>query len=364
MTGGPPAADRLDDWGRCGGRGRCAAGAPAPAPPSGDGARRGAPANGSTSPAKGARGPWLTGLAAVLAAAVFAIDLTLPMGTAAGVPYMALVCLGWWHPRGGAIRVAATVASGLILAGFLLSSGDSPTVAGLVERILVVIAVWIAAVPLDMARRARRTLAAANDERESLVRLRTRALEQEIAERKQAEAIVTHMASHDDLTGLPLRPLFLDRLGQAVAMARRNRRMVAVMFADLDGFKDVNDSLGHGAGDRLLQEAARRLKACLRETDTVARHGGDEFTVVLIDVAGPAAAGTVAEKILGVLADPFDLGQGRATIGCTVGIAMYPADGERPEALLERADAAMYAAKVAGKSTFCFSSRMDVRAAP
>ncbi len=307
--------------------------------------------------------PWLVGLAALLAAAIFVIDLLLPMGDAGGVPYVALVCLGWWHSNRSAIYVAAGIATTLILIGFVLSPSDFQTVLGLSNRVLAVIAIWITAALLGMARRAQQDLEAANDELDSLVRMRTRALEQEIAERKQAEAIITHMANHDSLTGLPIRSLFLDRLAQALATARRNRRLVAVLFIDLDDFKAVNDTLGHDAGDQLLREAAQRLQTCVRETVTVARHGGDEFTVVLTDISGRSSVGMVAQKMLDVLSQPFDLHRGAAQVGCSVGIAIYPANGEQPESLLERADVAMYAAKEGGKNTFTFSSETEARAA-
>jgi len=299
--------------------------------------------------------PWLIAVAGGLAVAIFFIDMMMPFGDAGGVPYVALVCLGWWHPRRQIIYIFAAVASVLIVAAFTFSSIEPFNILTLSNRILALIAIWVTAALLVMARSAESALLESNDKLETLVRDRTRELEQEIAERRQAEAIITHMANHDSLTGLPIRPLFMDRLSQALATARRSGRDVAVLFVDLDGFKSVNDSFGHEAGDRLLKEAARRLLACVRETDTVARHGGDEFTVVLTDVADSNAVTTVARKMIEALAQPFKLQNDEARIGASVGIALSSANGDNPEVLLERADAAMYVAKEDGKNTYSYA---------
>ena len=299
--------------------------------------------------------PWLIAVAGGLAVAIFFIDMMMPFGDAGGVPYVALVCLGWWHPRRQMIYIFAAVASVLIVAAFTFSGTEPFNLLTLSNRILALIAIWVTAALLVMARSAESALLESNDKLETLVRDRTRELEQEIAERRQAEAIITHMANHDSLTGLPIRPLFMDRLSQALATARRSGRDVAVLFVDLDGFKSVNDSFGHEAGDRLLKEAARRLLASVRETDTVARHGGDEFTVVLTDVADSNAVTTVARKMIEALAQPFKLQNDEARIGASVGIALSSANGDNPEVLLERADAAMYVAKEDGKNTYAYA---------
>ncbi len=173
---------------------------------------------------------------------------------------------------------------------------------------------------------------------------------------KEAEEKVRHAASHDGLTNLPNRTLFLDRVSVALATARRNRSQAAVLFIDLDGFKAVNDTLGHEAGDLLLQGVAERLRSCVREMDTVSRHGGDEFTISLVGVTDRDAAALVAKKLISRLSDPFALDGRQANIGASIGIAMYPEHGETAEDLLQQADAAMYAVKHRGKNNFEFAS--------
>jgi diguanylate cyclase (GGDEF)-like protein/PAS domain S-box-containing protein len=172
----------------------------------------------------------------------------------------------------------------------------------------------------------------------------------DITEHKLTEERIRRIAHHDSLTGLPNRLLFNDRLDQSISLARRESRRFALLYLDLDRFKAVNDTLGHTAGDALLQAAAARIRGEVRESDTVARVGGDEFAVILPDLAGREEAQTVARKIIAALAPPFALGaQGqRAAIGASIGIALYPADGQDADTLVNAADAAMYAAKQAG----------------
>jgi diguanylate cyclase (GGDEF)-like protein/PAS domain S-box-containing protein len=177
---------------------------------------------------------------------------------------------------------------------------------------------------------------------------------QDISRRKEAEEALLRMASIDALTGLPNRMLLQDRLAQAIAQAQRARRQVGVMFIDLDRFKHVNDSLGHEAGDRLIVEIARRLSAALRESDTVARQGGDEFVVVLADLAAPEDAALVAAKLLGSLFEPLQLCGHEVFPSGSIGIAMYPGDGSDSEALLKAADSAMYRAKASGGNHYAF----------
>jgi diguanylate cyclase (GGDEF)-like protein/PAS domain S-box-containing protein len=171
----------------------------------------------------------------------------------------------------------------------------------------------------------------------------------DITRRRQSEEVVRRQAWYDSLTGLPNRILFLDRLEHALLQAKREGRRVAVLFLDLDRFKMVNDSLGHGIGDQLLQTAAGRLQSLLRKADTVARLGGDEFTVLLEDAALGDDAQTVARKIVESLSQPFQLGTQEVHIGTSVGIAYYPDHAGEAERLLKLADMAMYRAKKNGR---------------
>ena len=176
----------------------------------------------------------------------------------------------------------------------------------------------------------------------------------DIQRQKQAEEALLRLANHDALTGLPNRVLMQDRLGQAIMHAHRARRQVAVMFIDLDRFKHVNDSLGHDAGDALIVEIARRLAASLRESDTVARQGGDEFVVVLPDLAGQEDAAKVARKLLDNLFQPMLLCGQEVFPSGSIGIAMYPRDGEDSATLLKNADSAMYGSKGSGGNHYSF----------
>jgi diguanylate cyclase (GGDEF)-like protein len=173
--------------------------------------------------------------------------------------------------------------------------------------------------------------------------------------RKQAEARVEHMATHDGLTDLPSLRLANDRLTMALAMSRRQKREGAVLFMDLDGFKQVNDTLGHDAGDHVLRQVGRRMQECVRETDTVARIGGDEFLIVAYGLNMPSDAVTIAEKILRTVSRPI-LYQGReATVGASIGIATFPTHGYDREKLLKLADEAMYQVKSSGKNGYRFA---------
>lgn len=171
------------------------------------------------------------------------------------------------------------------------------------------------------------------------------------------------LASHDAMTGLPNRTLFQDRLRQALAQSRRLAGETAVLCVDLDRFKDVNDTLGHAAGDQLLRRVAGRLRSCLRETDTLARLGGDEFAIIQSGPAQQEAAAVVAQRIVQRLAEPFNLNGHEAIIGCSVGIALATGTpSDNPEAVLRSADLALYRAKEEGRGTFCFfEEEMNVR---
>jgi diguanylate cyclase (GGDEF)-like protein len=167
---------------------------------------------------------------------------------------------------------------------------------------------------------------------------------------------VEYLAYHDGLTGLPNRSLFSKLLGQSILSARRYQRQLAVAFLDLDRFKQINDTLGHEAGDQLLKEVALRLKGCVRESDTVARLGGDEFVVLLAELGDGAYAATVAQKILSALARPFMLIGHEFRVTASIGVCVFPQDGEDEQTLTKHADIAMYQAKAEGKNNFQFYS--------
>jgi diguanylate cyclase (GGDEF)-like protein/PAS domain S-box-containing protein/hemerythrin-like metal-binding protein len=178
---------------------------------------------------------------------------------------------------------------------------------------------------------------------------------QDITERKRAEQQISFMAYHDRLTGLPNRALLFDRLSQAMSQAKRDTKHVALLFADLDGFKAVNDEHGHEAGDAVLRMAAQRFLACVRATDTVARTGGDEFAIVLGGLDEPQQAGAVAEKIVQAFAQGLTLPDGRdCRVGASVGISIYPEHGSAMDNLMVAADRAMYASKHGGRNTYTF----------
>jgi diguanylate cyclase (GGDEF)-like protein/PAS domain S-box-containing protein len=176
----------------------------------------------------------------------------------------------------------------------------------------------------------------------------------DITERKRVEAEIEHMAFHDALTGLPNRLLLNDRLNQAIAHASRAGHMTAVLFFDLDNFKAINDTLGHPMGDRLLKCVVERLKNRMRESDTLARMGGDEFIIVLTDVRVPEDAANAARKLLGGISYPFELDGREFFITASIGISLFPIDGLRNETLLKNADIAMFQAKKQGWNSFQF----------
>jgi diguanylate cyclase (GGDEF)-like protein/PAS domain S-box-containing protein len=165
---------------------------------------------------------------------------------------------------------------------------------------------------------------------------------------------MSHLAHHDILTDLPNRSLFSDRLTQAISMARRNRQQLAVLFLDLDGFKHINDSLGHGIGDKLLQAVAARLSAGVRKSDTVSRQGGDEFVILLPEVTHAADAAISAAKIIAELKDALTIGEHRLRVTVSIGISTFPDNGEDAETLIKNADTAMYHAKQSGRDNFQF----------
>jgi diguanylate cyclase len=166
---------------------------------------------------------------------------------------------------------------------------------------------------------------------------------------------------HDELTGAPTRALMLDRLETAISMAQRRATRVGVIFLDLDHFKQINDSLGHAVGDRVLQLATRRLEASVRESDSVSRHGGDEFVVLLAEMAKASDAAAVAQKILESLAAPAQVGAHSLSLSGSLGISVYPEDGADANTLIDCADAAMYRAKKAGPGRYAFCSEIPER---
>lgn len=180
----------------------------------------------------------------------------------------------------------------------------------------------------------------------------------DITERKQAEQKIAHLAHYDYLTDLPNRAMFLNTLEHALLLARRNHYKIAVLFLDLDGFKQVNDTLGHDAGDLLLQGVAKRLKKIIRASDTVARVGGDEFTFVLNSVESGESVALVAGKIVASLSAPFDLNGPQCHVGASIGISIFPDDSGDIGTLVKQADEAMYLAKQSGKNTYKFYAGM------
>ena len=177
---------------------------------------------------------------------------------------------------------------------------------------------------------------------------------QRIRERLDYEGRIWKQANFDVLTGLSNRSLFMDRMDRALASARRHGERLALLYIDLDRFKDVNDTRGHASGDRLLQEAARRLQCCVRDMDTVSRLGGDEFTVIVPEISDRTAATVVANNILTELASPFTLDDVDVHLSASIGITTFPEDGEDPGMLLKHADTAMYRAKSDGRNCFRF----------
>jgi diguanylate cyclase (GGDEF)-like protein len=176
--------------------------------------------------------------------------------------------------------------------------------------------------------------------------------QQEIQERIRAEESIQHLANHDALTGLPNRRLFNERILLEISHARRDQEKLAVLLFDLDQLKRVNDSFGHDIGDLLLQAVGQRLIGLLRKSDTVARMGGDEFLIILPNLEHPDAAVNTAERILSALSTPFQLEGNHIQITTSIGISIYPDDGEDVSILIKKADTAMYHAKQKGGNTY------------
>ncbi|APA66965.1 sensor domain-containing protein [Janthinobacterium sp. 1_2014MBL_MicDiv] len=176
----------------------------------------------------------------------------------------------------------------------------------------------------------------------------------DISERKKTEEHTRHLAEHDFLTDLPNRVLLLDRLSLALAAARRKLSMLAILYLDLDHFKHINDSMGHHVGDLLLKEVARRLVRCVRGVDTVSRHGGDEFVIILAEVGGIDQAAHVAASLLQAVTQVYQLGEYELQVSVSIGVAIFPSDGDSIDTLVHNADIAMYHAKESGRNNFQF----------
>jgi diguanylate cyclase (GGDEF)-like protein len=177
-------------------------------------------------------------------------------------------------------------------------------------------------------------------------------LVRDITERVRAEETIRKLAYHDSLTGLPNRVLFANRLNRAMAQAHHNQSTFAVMSLDLDRFKDINDTHGHSMGDQLLNSVGKRLVGLLRKNDTVSRTGGDEFFLLLPEIAHAKDAHTIAQKVLGAFRESFLFDNHDLSITTSIGVAMYPDDGEDADALLKHADIALYQAKQKGRNNY------------
>jgi diguanylate cyclase (GGDEF)-like protein len=226
----------------------------------------------------------------------------------------------------------------------------------------------VAAELSDETARVRAELSAVTEDqlREANERLIVATLRaQEMTEAAEGSAArMSHMAEHDFLTGLPNRSLLSARLAQSIALAQRHGKRVALLFLDIDHFKHINDSLGHAVGDRLLQSAAARLQSCIRTSDTICRQGGDEFVVLLAEIESPQDAALAAEKLIAAMSDPYLVDGHRLHATLSIGISIYPDDGQNVEAVLSNADVAMYHAKESGRNKYqLFTADMNIRAA-
>lgn len=186
------------------------------------------------------------------------------------------------------------------------------------------------------------------------------AVKEDITSIKEAKQKIHHLAHHDSLTGLPTRALMMERLKAAIAEAEERGWQVAVLFIDIDGFKDVNDTFGHAIGDKLLKQLTQNLCACVRDTDTVARIGGDEFIVVLEHVSDHVAITVIAERMIKAVSEAFEIDGIEVNVSASIGIALYPQNATDPHDLIKMADHAMYEVKRTGKNNFAFASKEKV----
>ncbi|MCC7460639.1 MAG: diguanylate cyclase [Proteobacteria bacterium] len=182
----------------------------------------------------------------------------------------------------------------------------------------------------------------------------------DITFRKLSENTLKYLAYHDSLTGLPNRSLFFDRLNQAIVQADRTKDMISILYIDLDRFKPINDLLGHASGDLLLKKVSQRILKCIRKGDTLARIGGDEFAVILMNIPDFPSIEGIASKILQALSKPFQLQFNQeGLVTASIGIGVYPFDGQKPDGLLHASDQAMYQAKKLGTNRYCFANDIE-----
>lgn len=200
-----------------------------------------------------------------------------------------------------------------------------------------------------------------NEELERKVKLRTQELTEEVEERRKVEEKLRYLASHDNLTGLPNRRLFMEQLALNLRRAKRQQNLVAVYFIDLDGFKQVNDRHGHDIGDKLLVDVAQRIKGVIRDSDVASRMGGDEFTVIAADLERVTDAERIADKLVRNLSQPFRCGEVICHIGASIGIALFPDHGDEAEHLIQLADDAMYRVKYDGKRGYLLHASETIR---
>lgn len=272
-----------------------------------------------------------------------------------GISQAAITAGLWGITRDGILYTLAAIAIGSLFA-FLMARGLTQGLQRLVEV-------------TDGIRQGRRDLRASSHRSDEIGRLGTNldqmldALAQQEEDLRNAQADVEHLATRDTLTQLPNRLLLMDRLGQAVLAARRERYAVALLLIDLDRFKTINDSLGHHVGDLLIKQVAGRLSGCIGPADTLARLGGDEFVVVRNEISQPGETGHLAQRIIHDLRQPYWVEGSQLNTSCTIGISTYPDDGGDAQTLLQNADTAMYHAKERGRGAFeFFSSDMNQRA--
>ncbi|MCP5300478.1 MAG: EAL domain-containing protein [Chromatiaceae bacterium] len=261
----------------------------------------------------------------------------------------------------GSMLVTEPVANGLFL---LVSFTEADVLQGILTSPFFLGALALVSVPLlfgvaHLLRLSNHNLMLlarfqATRQQRMILRKQNERLQREIDKRFESEKKLAHQANYDQLTGLPNRSLALDRLAQAIKWARREGGSVQVLFLDLDRFKQVNDSLGHAAGDELLREAAQRLRGKMRDSDTVSRLGGDEFLVICPETPGSANWEHCARDLLKTLSLPFYIGDHEFFVGASIGVASFPDGGTEPQRLLKNADIAMYAAKDKGRNRYCF----------
>lgn len=203
--------------------------------------------------------------------------------------------------------------------------------------------------------RSEKQLRKHHDELEELIEKRTAKLREEIIERKKAEKLLEEAATHDSLTGLPNRKLFHNQLNHSLELAKSNKRFLGILFIDLDGFKTINDTLGHDSGDIVLKTVAERLLKAVRTCDIVSRFGGDEFIIIMGNLENTDVINNVCKKIIDEVGNTIVLGEKNGHVTASIGVAVFPNDGDDMNKLIKKADNAMYMAKKSGKNTVVFN---------